>query len=126
MRFIFTPIELKTWQDGYGTNNTTVDGNEFIKTASPVIKIFANGHECMPEAEGCCVKRIATGEYLITGCVGLNSDAAWGGIDGGFEIGRRNRTRIWRITKSMLMVRCLSGHIYRVQFSSGLPKRIKH
>lgn len=51
----------------------------------------------MPEAEGCCVKRIATGEYLITGCVGLNSDAAWGGIDGGFEIpvDRNKNPRIW-------------------------------
>lgn len=88
----------EAWQTVYGTNNTTVDSNGFIKTASPVIKIFANGAcECMPEAEGCCVKRIATGEYLITGCVGLNSDAAWGGIDGGFEIpvDRNKNPRIW-------------------------------
>ncbi|MGZ0330619.1 phage tail protein [Citrobacter freundii] len=99
MRFIFyADGGAETWQTVYGTNNTTVDGNGFIKTASPVIKIFANGAcECMPEAEGCCVKRIATGEYLITGCVGLNSDAAWGGIDGGFEIpvDRNKNPRIW-------------------------------
>ncbi|EHD0024952.1 phage tail protein [Salmonella enterica subsp. houtenae serovar 50:g,z51:-] len=88
----------EAWQTVYGTNNTTVDGNGFIKTASPVIKIFANGtFEYMPEAEGCCVKRVTTGEYLITGCVGLNSDAAWGGIDGGFEIpvDRNKQPRIW-------------------------------
>lgn len=99
MRFIFyADGGAETWQTVYGTNNTTVDGNGFIKTASPVIKIFANGAcECMPEAEGCCVKHIATGEYLITGCVGLNSDAAWGGIDGGFEIpvDRNKNPRIW-------------------------------
>lgn len=99
MRFIFyADGGAETWQTVYGTNNTTVDGNGFIKTASPVIKIFANGAcECMPEAEGCCVKRIAKGEYLITGCVGLNSDAAWGGIDGGFEIpvDRNKNPRIW-------------------------------
>ena len=99
MRFIFyADGGSEAWQTVYGTNNTTVDSNGFIKTASPVIKIFANGAcECMPEAEGCCVKRIATGEYLITGCVGLNSDAAWGGIDGGFEIpvDRNKNPRIW-------------------------------
>lgn len=99
MRFIFyADGGSEAWQTVYGTNNTTVDSNGFIKTASPVIKIFANGAcECMPEAEGCSVKRIATGEYLITGCVGLNSDAAWGGIDGGFEIpvDRNKNPRIW-------------------------------
>ncbi|MET5518271.1 phage tail protein [Citrobacter freundii] len=99
MRFIFyADGGSEAWQTVYGTNNTTVDSNGFIKTASPVIKIFANGAcECMPEAEGCCVKRVTTGEYLITGCVGLNSDAAWGGIDGGFEIpvDRNKNPRIW-------------------------------
>ncbi|WP_247751152.1 phage tail fiber protein [Citrobacter freundii] len=99
MRFIFyADGGSEAWQTVYGTNNTTVDSNGFIKTASPVIKIFANGtFEYMPEAEGCCVKRVTTGEYLITGCVGLNSDAAWGGIDGGFEIpvDRNKNPRIW-------------------------------
>ncbi|EQA1888995.1 phage tail protein, partial [Citrobacter freundii] len=54
MRFIFyADGGSEAWQTVYGTNNTTVDSNGFIKTASPVIKIFANGAcECMPEAEG--------------------------------------------------------------------------
>ncbi|EAU5811848.1 phage tail protein, partial [Salmonella enterica] len=34
---------------------------------------------------------------LIEGCTGLNADAAWGGIDGGFEIpvDRNKLARIW-------------------------------
>ncbi|HCS5571873.1 TPA: hypothetical protein ORS55_004205, partial [Escherichia coli] len=36
-------------------------------------------------------------EYLIEGCVGLNADASWGGIDGGFEIpqDRNKQPLIW-------------------------------
>ncbi|MEG5323930.1 hypothetical protein UXO23_23515, partial [Enterobacter bugandensis] len=38
-----------------------------------------------------------TGEYLVEGCEGLNSDAAWGGIDGGFDIptDRNKQPLIW-------------------------------
>ncbi|KTH77666.1 hypothetical protein K2J21_11305 [Enterobacter hormaechei] len=37
------------------------------------------------------------GEYLIEGCMGMNSDAAWGGIDGGFDIpkDRNGQALIW-------------------------------
>ncbi|MEG5323924.1 hypothetical protein UXO23_23485, partial [Enterobacter bugandensis] len=37
------------------------------------------------------------GEYLVEGCEGLNSDAAWGGIDGGFDIptDRNKQPLIW-------------------------------
>lgn len=43
------------------------------------------------------VTRLALGEYLIEGCVGLNADASWGGIDGGFEIpqDRNKQPLIW-------------------------------
>ncbi len=78
--------------------NATVDSNGFYKTSSPVVKIHANGDcEVNGEAEGCSVQRLATGEYLIEGCNGLNADAAWGGIDGGFEIplDRNKQPRIW-------------------------------
>nr|MBA8419980.1 phage tail protein [Citrobacter freundii] len=35
--------------------------------------------------------------YLIEGCMGLNADASWGGIDGGFDIptDRNQQPRIW-------------------------------
>ncbi|MDM3084690.1 phage tail protein [Citrobacter sp. Cf141] len=80
------------------TRNTITDGNGFIKKASPVLKLFSDGtSECTTEAEGCVSERIDTGQYLITGCIGLNADAAWGGIDGGFEIpvDSNKQPRIW-------------------------------
>ena len=82
----------------WGTRNTTVDGNGFIKQASPIVIIHRDGsYETNHESEGCAVERISVGEYLITGCIGLNADAAWGGIDGGFEIpvDRNKQPRIW-------------------------------
>lgn len=78
--------------------NTTVDSNGFIKVASPIVKIFRDGsYETNKESEGIDVTHINTGEYLIAGCTGLNADAAWGGIDGGFEIpvDRNKLARIW-------------------------------
>lgn len=78
--------------------NTTVDSNGFIKVASPIVKIFRDGsYETNEESEGIDVTHINTGEYLIAGCTGLNADAAWGGIDGGFEIpvDRNKLARIW-------------------------------
>ncbi|VAC40165.1 Uncharacterised protein [Enterobacter hormaechei] len=41
--------------------------------------------------------RLDVGQYLIEGCKALNSDAAWGGIDGGFEIptDRNKQPLIW-------------------------------
>lgn len=82
----------------WDSNNTVVDGNGFIKQASPVVRIFSDGgYETNDESEGVVVTRIQTGEYLIEGCTGLNADAAWGGIDGGFEIpvDRNKQPRIW-------------------------------
>ena len=64
-----------------------------LKVASPIVKILHDGrHENNDESYGCTVTRLGVGEYLIEGCTGLNSDAAWGGIDGGFDIPKdRNR-----------------------------------
>ncbi|EAR2023164.1 phage tail protein [Salmonella enterica] len=82
----------------WDNSSTVVDGNGFIKQASPVVRIFSDGgYETNDESEGVVVTRIQTGEYLIEGCTGLNADAAWGGIDGGFEIpvDRNKQPRIW-------------------------------
>ncbi|EAW5071593.1 phage tail protein [Salmonella enterica] len=82
----------------WDNSNTVVDGNGFIKQASPVVRIFSDGgYETNDESEGVVITRIQTGEYLIEGCTGLNADAAWGGIDGGFEIpvDRNKLARIW-------------------------------
>ncbi|HCJ7432663.1 phage tail protein [Citrobacter freundii] len=80
------------------TRNTVIDSNGFLKRSSPVMKLFSDGtSECTTEAEGCVSERIDTGQYLISGCMGLNADAAWGGVDGGFEIpvDRNKQPRIW-------------------------------
>ena len=71
------------WTD----RNTTVDSNGFIKRASPIIDINSDGtFTTNDESEGATVARVAQGEYLIEGVLGFNSDASWGGIDGGIEI----------------------------------------
>ncbi|RLZ14890.1 phage tail fiber protein, partial [Enterobacter hormaechei] len=82
----------------YDDKNTVVDSNGFIKQASPVVKVFSNGkYETNDESEGVTVTRLDIGQYLIEGCKSLNSDAAWGGIDGGFEIptDRNKQPLIW-------------------------------
>lgn len=86
------------WYTLYTTGNTTKASDGTIKAASPVVKIFYNGsYETNAESEGCTVTRLATGQYMIEGCEGLNSDAAWGGIDGGFDIptDRNKQPLIW-------------------------------
>ena len=71
------------WTD----RNTTVDSNGFIKRASPIIDINSDGRfTTNDESEGATVSRVAQGEYLIEGVLGFNSDAGWGGVDGGIEI----------------------------------------
>ncbi|HGY2793415.1 TPA: phage tail protein [Citrobacter amalonaticus] len=78
--------------------NTTTDANGFIKSASPIVKIFGDGrYETNEESEGAIVTRIDIGKYVIEGCTGLNSDAGWGGVDGGFEIPvtKNKQPKIW-------------------------------
>jgi len=77
----------------YHSGNTTQAADGTLKAASPVIRLFHDGRAvCNEESEGCAVERQGVGEYLISGCIGLNSDASWGGVDGGFDIPKdRNR-----------------------------------
>lgn len=71
------------------TGNTTVDSNGFVKRASPIVKVFGTGDfETNDESEGCKVEKVGVGEYLITGCMALNADLAWGGVRGGIEVPR--------------------------------------
>lgn len=93
------PSLITNWRDFLIRDlNTTVDSNGFIKIASPIVKIKGDGGaEYNDESEGCTVERISKGVYRISGCLGLNSDASWGGTDGGFEIplDRNKQPRIW-------------------------------
>ncbi|HHA1388801.1 TPA: phage tail protein [Enterobacter ludwigii] len=87
-----------TFNQLYGTANTTKASDGTLKAASPIVKLFADGaFETNKESEGATVTRLAIGEYLVEGCEGLNSDAAWGGIDGGFDIptDRNKQPLIW-------------------------------
>ena len=86
------------WLEVYHNGNTTKSSDGTLKAASPVIKLFSDGRYLTnDESEGCTVTRLASGEYLVEGCEGLNSDAAWGGIDGGFDIptDRNKQPLIW-------------------------------
>lgn len=82
------PARITNWRDFLIRDlNTTVDSNGFIKVASPIVKIKGDGTaEFNDESEGCSVTRVSKGVYVISGCLGLNSDASWGGVNGGFEI----------------------------------------
>ncbi|EKL0719877.1 phage tail protein [Citrobacter freundii] len=89
---------VNNWQELLTTGNTIVDSSGFIKKASPVIKIYSDGKfDTNEESEGVTVSRLGVGEYVITGCTGMNSDAAWCGIDGGFEIpvDRNKQPQVW-------------------------------
>ncbi|WP_311750979.1 hypothetical protein [Proteus columbae] len=74
-------------RDLWNSLNTTTDPQGFIKKASPIINIHPDGtFTTNDESEGATVTRVAQGEYLIEGVLGFNSDAGWGGVDGGIEI----------------------------------------
>lgn len=86
------------WMKIYHTGNTTRASDGTLKAASPIVQLFGDGScQLNDESEGCTVTRLSTGEYLVEGCEGLNSDAAWGGIDGGFDIptDRNKQPLIW-------------------------------
>lgn len=82
----------------YGTANTIRASDGTLKAASPVVKLFSDGsYQINDESEGVKVTRLNAGQYLIEGCQALNSDAAWGGMDGGFDIptDRNKQPLIW-------------------------------
>lgn len=87
-----------SWAKFYNSANTTTASDGTIKAASPIIELFGDGSfQLNDESEGCTVSRLSVGEYLIEGCTGLNADAAWGGIDGGFDIptDRNKQPLVW-------------------------------
>ncbi|BEK73862.1 hypothetical protein EATA6166_17540 [Enterobacter asburiae] len=86
------------WMKIYHAGNTTRAADGTLKGASPIVQLFGNGTcQLNDESEGGAVTRLDNGEYLIEGCTGLNADAAWGGIDGGFDIptDRNKQPLIW-------------------------------
>lgn len=94
------------WDDGnkfdyqyfFTDKNTTKTSDGTLKAASPIVKLYSDGSfDTNDESEGVTVTRLNVGEYLIEGCEALNSDAAWGGWDGGFDIptDRNKQPLIW-------------------------------
>ena len=76
-----------SWASLWHTTNTTVDANGFIKKASPIVKLFGTGEsELNDQSQGVTTERISEGVYRVSGTLGFNSDAEWGGVDGGIEI----------------------------------------
>lgn len=68
----------KGWASIYTTENTTVDTNGFIKTASPIIKVYGNGKfETNEESSDAIVTRLSEGVYKISGVLSFNSDQKW-------------------------------------------------
>ncbi|HHA2338567.1 TPA: phage tail protein [Enterobacter ludwigii] len=91
-------VGFSTTHTLYSTQNTTKASDGTLKASSPVVKLFADGSfETNDESEGVKVTRLGIGQYLVEGCEALNSDAAWGGIDGGFDIptDRNKQPLLW-------------------------------
>ena len=60
----------------YGTNNTQVDTNGFIKAASPIIQLFADKIELNDEAaqQKITFEKLGVGNYLVKGSTGFAQD----------------------------------------------------
>ncbi|HGN0653347.1 TPA: hypothetical protein ACKRIZ_002015 [Proteus mirabilis] len=89
-KLLYTYKENNNWVATYEVlhlGNAKPDSNGFYKKASPIIDINPDGtFTTNDESEGATVTRVAQGEYLIEDVLGFNSDAGWGGVDGGIEI----------------------------------------
>lgn len=59
--------------------NTTVDGNGFLKQASPVVRLYANKIEAINEAEdqGITFEKLGVGDYLVKNTTGLRDNDGW-------------------------------------------------
>lgn len=64
----------RTWQEFLTTSNTTVDGSGFIKSASPIVKLYSDKIELndYKEIEDCTFERVSTGHYIIKGAPQLS------------------------------------------------------
>lgn len=72
----FTGTTWTAWVELYHTGNTTVDGNGFIKAASPIASLYNDRAESngFAELEAMRFERIATGHYRLTGVPELSRD----------------------------------------------------
>lgn len=95
---MWTGAAWKNWVPFWTGANTTVDSNGFIKKASPIVKLFRDGAcELNGESQGVTTERLSDGVYRVSGTLGFNADAEWGGSDGGIEVplDRNKQPLIW-------------------------------
>lgn len=66
------------YQKIYSTENTTVDANGFIKSASPIVELYADHIELNDEAklQAITFEKLGIGDYLIKGSSGL-AQSGW-------------------------------------------------
>lgn len=67
---------FSAWAEVRSTANTTVDGNGFVKAASPVVKLFADKIELNDEAQQqeITFEKLGVGDYLVKGSTGFSQD----------------------------------------------------
>lgn len=65
------------WAKHWHTLNTTVDGNGFIKGASPIVQLFADKIELNDEAklQPITFEKLGVGDYLIKGSLGFAQES---------------------------------------------------
>lgn len=61
------------WKEIKSTLNTSIDGNGFIKAASPIVRLFADKIELNDEAkqQNITFEKLGVGDYLIKGSTGF-------------------------------------------------------
>ena len=68
--------QVLNWAREWDSTNTTVDGSGFIKSASPIVKLYADRIEAnsYKEIENCTFERVTAGHYIIKGAPLLSRD----------------------------------------------------
>lgn len=76
-RFAGTDNIYGSWRYDLTSANTSVDGNGFIKKASPIVQLFENKIELNNEAQQQNIEfeKVAIGEYLIKGSTGFAQES---------------------------------------------------
>ena len=66
---------LENWVELRSTANTTVDSNGFVKSASPIVKLFSDHIEVNDQVSTVIeFEKLGIGDYLIKGTEGFSSD----------------------------------------------------
>ncbi|EHU1299988.1 hypothetical protein FJV08_00885 [Acinetobacter baumannii] len=70
---------FQPWRKILSSKNTTVDANGFIKSASPVVKLFADKIEPNDEAaeQPLSFEKLGMGHYLVKGSSGFANEGWW-------------------------------------------------